>query len=157
MKIHCENRNRESESLLLTRLSTMIDRTLIAIISFGSVAFLGVLWMHLTASAHLAVVQTLQALASIGTIISIVWTLVRGNSNPVLSPVIVSTKTFKCLFLMLAFGTLIGSLKPGVSDMATLLCSIPTTLVSTPGCTDSVAEHEDVPTSEEYLITHMPK
>jgi hypothetical protein len=160
VKIHCQNRYREDESMVLTSsasLNTAIDRMLIAVFTFGCLAFTSVFWMHMTASAHLVAVQTLQALASLGTIASVVWTLFRGNTNTIVKPTAASVKTFKCLFLMLAGGMLIGSLNPGVSDILTFLCSIRGSLTSQKNCPNLIAEHEDVPTSEEYLIGHMSK
>jgi len=160
VKIHCQNRYREDESLVLTSssaLSVVIDRMLVAVVTFGCLGFLSVLWMHMTASAHLVAVQTLQALASLGTLASVVWTLFRGNANSVVKPTAASAKTFKCLFVMLAGGMLIGGLNPGVSDILTFLCSIPGSLTLKQNCPNLIAEHEDVPTSEEYLIRHMSK
>jgi hypothetical protein len=160
VKIHCQNRYRKDESLVLVStasLSTAMDRMLVAVVTFGCLAFTSVFWMHMTASAHLVAVQTLQALASLGTIASVVWTLFRGNAGTIVKPTAASVKTFKCLFLMLAGGMLIGSLNPGVSDILTFLCSIRGSLTSQKNCPNLIAEHEDVPTSEEYLIGHMSK
>jgi hypothetical protein len=130
---------------------------LVAVFSFGCLAFISVFWMHMTASAHLVAVQSLQALASLGTIASVVWTLFRGGNDSVAKPTAGSAKTFKCLFLMLAGGMLIGSLNPGASDILTFLCSIPSSRMLKLNCPKMAADHEDVPTSEEYLIGHMSK
>jgi hypothetical protein len=130
---------------------------LVAVFSFGCLAFISVFWMHMTASAHLVAVQSLQALASLGTIASVAWTLFSGSNDSAAKPTAASAKTFKCLFLMLAGAMLIGSFNPGASDILTFLCSIPSSRMLKQNCPKMAAAHEEVPTSEEYLIGHMSK
>jgi len=159
-----ENRNSEYELSLLTSLCTITDRTLLAIISFGSLALISIIWMHLTPPTHLAIVQTLQALASIATIASIGWTLFAGRPTATASAVAGSGYLLKSLCLTLACGMLIGSLSPGLADMSTLLCSVPGALL----CRQQIkggnsvavrqeAPEQEAPTSEDYLFAHMSK
>jgi hypothetical protein len=153
----CRNRSSQTELSQSTSVCTLSDRAPMAVISFGSLALVSIIWMHLTPSLHLAVVQTLQALASIATIASIVWTLFGGVPGASISRSAGSGNAFKYLLLTLACGMLLSSLSPGLAAMTTLLCSIPKTVTAIQQYYGCNAGKEQVPTAEEYLFVPMDK
>jgi hypothetical protein len=154
-----EKRTRQCELSILQPLCTAIDRTLMAIVFFGSVAFASIIWMHLTPDAHLAVVRTLQALASIATIASMVWTFFGGNGIQPMQQLVRSTTPFKFLFLVLSAGVLLGSFSSRFVDIVAMLFSFPGSLICQQemDSINAAESAEKTPTVEEYLFAHPSK